>query len=811
VRKLVIMRGAQGVGKSTFIKDSGLGGHVLSADALRRVLSSAVLGDDGNVMTDQSQNVRVWPMLRQIAAERMARGETLVLDMTFEPGQDFSAQRSPKRPEISAGSLPNASRTEFKPWLELASKYGYEVACVDFAGFPIEEAIRNNSGRVDFERVDESRIRSTHETLLSNPVVADGSMHVIRWSPDGSHADELADWLSVPVHDFSGYREVVHVGDLQGCFTVLTGPEGPLKDGLRDDTVYVFVGDLLDRGIENGELLRWFVDHALHRENVILLWGNHEDHLARWSRGEPHVSGEFEYRTLPQLLASGITVADAERVSRKAREFLAYTYGSERVFVTHAGLSTVPARPELVSLDQYSRGTGNWEDPVDSQFERNAPPEWTQVHGHRNYGNVPVRATRRSFNLEDSVETGGCLRTATLSRDGWTTQSYRNHVYRPLRERLAQERKITPQRAKARKALPAWVFEEPTDLRIDDATLTSMREHKGVKERTSESAPHVASLNFTRKVFYDKSWDEVVVKARGLFFNRNTHEIVSRGFEKFFNIGEVESTTLEGLKENLVFPITLYIKENGFLGNMGYERQTDALFLASKSTPDGDFADWFREITRNTLDEGKQEGLRRYLRDTDSAMTFEVIDPVRDPHMIEYDQPKIVLLDILKRTVDFRKAHFDVVQEVADRFGIECKTRAFTFQNWKQFEGWYRAANANLDYRISGKHHEGLVIEDANGFMTKWKSPYYGFWKQMRGLKDRIMKAHADGKEFEYLHTRRHDYTAPPENEVALAHSFRDWCLEQDPSTLASDIITLRHAFEGKAPASGNRIILGAA
>jgi len=477
--------------------------------------------------------------------------------------------------------------------------------------------------------------------------------------------------------------------------------------------------------------------------------------------------------------------------------------------VTHAGLSTVPSRPELISLHQYSHGTGYWEDPVDAQFERNAPAEWKAVHGHRNHGNVPTRATPRSFNLEDSVEAGGCLRTATLSRDGWTTRSYRNHVYRPLRERLAGERRITPQRAKARKALPDWVFEEPTDLRIDDATLTAMREHKGVKERTSESSPHVASLNFTKKVFYDKSWDDVVVKARGLFFDTHTHEIVSRGYEKFFNIGEREETTLEGLKAALTFPITLYIKENGFLGNMGYDRRRDALFPASKSTPDGPFAEMFREIAWATLDEGKQEGLRRYLRDTESAMTFEVIDPVRDPHMIEYSEPKIVLLDILKRTVDFRKARYDVVQEVAARFGVECKTKAFTFQNWKQFEGWYRAANANLDYRISGRHHEGLVIEDANGFMTKWKSPYYGFWKQMRGLKDRIMKAHADGKEFEYFHTRRHDYTPPPENEVALAHSFRDWCLEQDPTTLASDIITLRHAFEG--PANDRHALPGAA
>jgi len=792
VRKLVIVRGAQGVGKSTFIKDSGLGGHVLSADALRRVLSSAVLNTDGRITTDQSQNPRVWKMLNEIAEERMARGETIVLDMTFEPQQDFEARRG------------NAQRKELRPWMELASKYGYKVACVDFAGFPVDRAVEQDAARQEFERVGEYRVRATHAAILASPIESDESLHVVRWSPDGSHAQELTDWLHEPFLDLSPYKAVVHIGDLQGCLTVLTGPDGPLRDGFKDDVAYIFVGDLLDRGIENGKLLRWFVDEALPRPNVRLLWGNHEDHLARWARGEDWVSAEFGLRTLPQLLEAGITKEDAARVCRSATEYFAYHYWGEKVFVTHAGLSTFPAVPELVSLYQYSHGTGHWEDPVDVQFERNAPSDWKQVHGHRNHGGVPVRATERSFNLEDSVENGGCLRTATLTPEGWTTNSYRNHVFRPLRERLAGERKITPQRAKARKAIPDWIFEDSTDLRIDPETLAAMRAHKGVKERTSEAFPHVASLNFTKKVFYDKSWDDVVVKARGLFFNTNTHEIVSRGYEKFFNVGERDDTSLEALKASLVFPVTAYLKENGFLGNMGYDRQTDNLFAASKATPDGPFAEMFREIAWNTFDEGKREGLRRYLRDAEACMTFEVIDPVRDPHMIEYDQPKIVLLDLLKRTTEFRKAHYDVLQEVADKFGIECKQKSFTFQNWKQFEGWYRAATSNLDYKVGGKHIEGLVLEDASGFMTKVKLPYYGFWKQMRGLKDRIMKAQAEGKEFEYLHTRRHDYTPPPENEVALAHAFRDWCLEQDPATLAADIITLRKSFEGKAtPAYG--------
>jgi hypothetical protein len=550
--------------------------------------------------------------------------------------------------------------------------------------------------------------------------------------------------------------------------------------------------------------MRWFVDEALPRDNVDLLWGNHEDHLAIWARGEDAVSGEFEHRTLPQLIESGITPDDAEATVSRALEYLRYGYGDERVLVTHAGLSTVPDRIELLATRQVTHGTGHWEDPVDEQFDRNAPAGWTQVHGHRNHGAVSVRATDRSFNLEDSVEHGGNLRVATLGPRGWTTGSYRNPVFRPFRERLALESKITQSRLKQRRSYPEWTLKEKaTDMQIDEATLEAMRAHKGVKERTSERYPHVASLNFTRKVFYDRSWDDVVVKARGLFFDTDTRQIVARGYEKFFNIGEREETTLESLKRTMKVPITAYVKENGFLGNTGYDLRTDTLFVASKSTPDGPFADMFREILRDTVSEGALEGMRRHNRDHECSMTFEVIDPIRDPHMIEYDSAKVVLLDVVRRSMDFKRAHYDVVQELGDRFGLETKRRAMQFKTWEAFEGWYRKASTDLGYKIGGQHVEGIVLEDRDGRMEKMKLPYYGFWKQMRGMKDRIVAASERGTEFAYEHTRRPDRTEPSAEEVVMADAFRDWCLEQPVHELRADVITLRKAFGhdfGNAP-----------
>lgn len=770
MRKLVVTRGHQGSGKSHALRMASLDGWTLSSDMLRSVLASPMMVEDGRMIPNQDVNDRVFSLLGKLAEERMDRGETLAIDSTLQNLGDMAG------------------------WMKLAHRHRYRVAVLDMSATSLDAAIARNERREELWRVPEWKIRQVHAGHAQLGLLAPDGFDVIAGRDDGGHVAELAEWLEEPVLDLSAYSAVVHVGDLQGCHTVVAGAGGPLERGFRDDTFYVFVGDLLDRGIENGKVARWFRDEALGRDNVALLWGNHEDHLHRWARGDDAVSGEFALRTLPQLEAAGFTQADAGAVCDKALDFLRYRYRGAEVLVTHAGLGAFPEKPHLISLRQFSRGTGYWSDPVDQQFERNSVSGF-QVHGHRNHGGVPVRATERSFNLEDSVEFGGNLRTCTLDASGWSVAKYRNGVFRSMRERLPLEKKVGQSRIRERTVVPGWMFTGERSDGMSEATLEAMRSHGGVKERSSERFPHVSSLNFTRKVFYDRSWDDVVVKARGLFFDTDSREIVARGYEKFFNVGERPETSMEALAQTLSFPIRLYVKENGFLGNVGYDSRTDSLFVASKSTPDGPFADMFRTILDDTLGASGQERVRRYLRDTESSMTFEVIDPVNDPHMIEYGSAKAVLLDVLRRSEAFEKAPFDVVQAVGERFGLETKRQSMSFKDARSFAGWHAKASRNLFLRVEGEHIEGFVIEDSKGFMTKVKLPYYSFWKRMRSMKDRIVAARLKGHEFQPLSARRADGTEMDGAEREMAEAFTEWCLRQDSALLETDVISLRREF----------------
>lgn len=203
------------------------------------------------------------------------------------------------------------------------------------------------------------------------------------------------------------------------------------------------------------------------------------------------------------------------------------------------------------------------------------------------------------------------------------------------------------------------------------------------------------------------------------------------------------------LKQILVFPVYAYNKENGFLGMVSYNWNTDNLLVCSKSTNDGEFVEYLQRQL-NTLTPVQMENLKSYVKNNNHTLVFECVDIENDPHIIKYDKSKLVLLDIVHNEFDFIKEPYEKVIEVANLIGVDYKKLSYTFNTWEELYGFIKEQDESYDIR-----YEGWVFEDQNQFMFKYKTRFYKFWKQMRAVKERLQQGNNVKKIFSTEHEVR--------------------------------------------------------
>lgn len=383
-----------GAGKSRWIHQGDLSPYTLSADAIRMMYQNPEYNLHGEPRISQSNDKRVWKHLFHLLEQRMERGDLTIVDATHVRSSTLS------------------------PYKKLCQQYRYRCYVVDFTQIPMETALAQNRARDPHKRVPEEIILDAYEQFKGQKLP--GWVTVI---PPDAFWEVVEEW-SKPL-DFSDWKKIHHIGDLHGCYDALMEYLG---EGLKEDELYIFVGNLLDRGLQNAEVLQFFLDHY-QKPNVILIEGNHEIHFFKWANGEEPRSHLFRKHTVPQLEEAGFDKKEVRQLYRKFRQLAYYTYHGKTVLVTHGGLSEIPRHLAFVSTEQLIKGFGEFEDDIDHAWVDQTPPNQFQIHGHRNILRLPVQAADRSFNLEGQIEYGGYLRAVTLTPDGFETHEVRNHCF----------------------------------------------------------------------------------------------------------------------------------------------------------------------------------------------------------------------------------------------------------------------------------------------------------------------------------------------------------------------------------------------
>lgn len=465
--------------------------------------------------------------------------------------------------------------------------------------------------------------------------------------------------------------------------------------------------------------------------------------------------------TRPALEEARIDKKDIRQLYRKLGQCAYYKYGDNIYLVTHAGLSTMPDNLSYVATEQMIKGVGNYNDfeKIAETFINTTSDNVYQIHGHRNTKALPVKVNDRVYNLEGRVEFGGCLRCVQVDKDGIHTIEVENEVFK------------TPEMRSEQTATSSSV----TD------TIIALRSNKYIQEK---KFGNISSFNFTNKAFYDKVWDEQTTKARGLYIDTKKGKVAARAYEKFFNINERPETKFDMLQYKLRFPVTAYVKENGFLGIVSYNEYEDDLFIASKSTIDSQFAQWFKEMLYSKISSDNISKMKQFIKENDVSFVFECVDMKNDPHIIEYPKSALFLLDIVKNDMNFEKFEYEAMVDIANQLGITPKEKAIEIATWQDFFDWYYDI-LEEDYEYNGRKIEGFVIEDSVGYMTKLKLTYYNFWKFMRSISHEAIK---NG----YI-KKTSALTTPTANEyyawVRKLHNV------EDKDSLPKDICTLRRLF----------------
>lgn len=402
---MLILRGAPGVGKSTFIKDNNLQPYTLCADDFRLQLSAPVMGLDGKMTINQKVSRKAWENLFAALESRMQEGSFIVVDATHTRQRDMN---------------------QYKKY---ADKYNYKVYCLTFE-VELETILKQNAQREEYRQVPESVI----ETLYNRCHVVD----VPEWIKP---VESLTELLETP-EDVNEYDKVMVIGDVHGCYTALQECLGKIDE----NTLYVFAGDLLDRGIENKETIDFCLKHK-DDKNFIFVEGNHDTHLRNFANntfpknkdGSPHKPLQFKTFTESEI-QEGRDREDRIRFrkdlrdfTRKLRDCYWFEYRGKTYFVNHGGISDFNINPLFINTKTLIKGVGAYNYNVDYAYNVNTQgtDKPIQIHGHRPQP-IPVAEVRpsiRTFCLEDKVFSGGNLVALLISGNNRTYIRVKNTVF----------------------------------------------------------------------------------------------------------------------------------------------------------------------------------------------------------------------------------------------------------------------------------------------------------------------------------------------------------------------------------------------
>ena len=396
MRTLLILRGNYHAGQDEFIRENNLRSFTLDINELRFFSTRTSQLANSFKSLDYKHDEELFKILLHFLELRMKKGEFCVLN-TYE--------------------------NSYRVYKDLALKYRYKTFIIDFSDISLKECQKNNIAK------------AKKYGILTPYKFLEERAELLQKAPKSYEKNEILkpdEWQKslYQIKDLNSYKKIHHIGDIQGCYSVLKS----YIQEIKDDEYYIFLGDYIDRGIENAKVLKYLIK-ICQKPNVYLLEGNHERHLIHWARGESVSSKEFNENTLKDFQKEKFTRKHAADFYPYLKECLLYEYDKKKIFCSHGGVNFLPKKAQDLSFipsSDFVFGIGDYEqsEEIAMQFCQNTPKNYFQLFGHRNRFKLPIRLASRVFLCEGKVDDGGYLRVVTLDKKGFECIELKNEVYR---------------------------------------------------------------------------------------------------------------------------------------------------------------------------------------------------------------------------------------------------------------------------------------------------------------------------------------------------------------------------------------------
>ncbi|KAJ5762030.1 uncharacterized protein N7511_005412 [Penicillium nucicola] len=286
------------------------------------------------------------------------------------------------------------------------------------------------------------------------------------------------------------------------------------------------------------------------------------------------------------------------------------------------------------------------------------------------------------------------------------------------------------------------------------------KQSKGDKKQRYTCKKSTFTVAGTNNVTVDswkfQDWDykrpDLPTYARGLFTTRRRDgipEIATRGYDKFFNIGETTNTQWHNIEKHTKGPYELSVKENGciiFISAL----EDDKLLVCSKHSTGvrEDTAESHAQVGERWTEHhvssvGRNiKDLARTLRKNNMTAVGELCDDSFEEHVLAYDEAAsgIYLHGLNYNQPGFQTVSCDKVHEFADAWGFK-KAKFEVFDDIFRVRSFLEGCAETGTW--DGRETEGFVIRcqlSDNGtepyrdwfFKYKFEEPYlmYRQWRE---------------------------------------------------------------------------------